>query len=413
MKKILTKSFYFILLASLSVIGQERNCDVNDRMQLLFDADPSFEIYHNDLMDQLNSPSTTTLTTNQVVTIPVVFHVLYKNSQQNISDAQILSQLAVLNADYRKLNADFNSVVPAQFQPFGADIEINFCLATQTPDAQPTNGITRKSDPSSFTFEDDYYTASGQPAWNNQKYLNIWVGRFTNNGLLGFAYLPSASGQPFDGLCIGDQFMGTNGTAQAPYNKGRTATHEIGHYFGLNHPWGNNSSCSNSDNINDTPNTTGPYYGCPTFPSAANLCSSAVSTSPNGAMFMNYMDYVNDACMALFTNDQKTVMRNALSGPRAALLTSNACANLGIEGQAALDAISIYPTVVSEYFKIASPHIEVDKVEIFASTGQLVHSQEITDSTTQISIAHLQVGVYYLRLYNNNEFLKSDRLIKK
>lgn len=413
MNNLLTKKGFLILLTSFSVFAQERNCDVDDRMQVLFDNDPTFESYHIDLMNELQSASPNNKSANQVVTIPVVFHVLYKNSQQNISDAQINSQLAILNADYRKLNSDFNSVVPAPFQPIAADIEINFCLATQTPTGQATTGITRKSVSNAFTFEDDYYTASGQPAWNNQKYLNIWVGRFTNSSLLGFAYLPSAAGQAFDGLCIGDQFMGNTGTATAPFNKGRTATHEIGHYFGLNHPWGNNSSCNNSDNITDTPNTTGPYSGCPSYPNYTNLCSNATSTSPNGAMFMNYMDYVNDACMAMFTNDQKTVMRAALNGPRASLLTSNACANLGLEGQAAIEAISVYPSVVSEYFKIASPQIEVTSVEVFASTGQLVHKQKLTDASTQINISYLETGVYYLRLYTNNEFLKSAKLIKK
>ncbi len=410
------KKTILILLAisSLNAFSQ-RTCATTEKMNELKANNPSFAIHHQETMDYLQNPNTTqsNKNANVVVTIPVVFHVLYKTSIQNISDAQINSQLTILNNDFRKLNSDFSTVVPAAFQGLGADVEILFCKATRTPAGVASTGIERKSVPSSFVFENDYFATAGLTAWDPTKYLNIWIGRFTNNQLLGFAYLPSAAGLAYDGLCIGDQFFGNTGTATAPFNKGRTATHEIGHYFGLLHPWGDDGStcgtAANSDGVSDTPATNDPYSGCPTFPNNTNACTSTT----NGSMFMNYMDYVNDACMAFFTNGQKTIMRNTLNGPRASLLTSNGCASLGLDEVGAIQAIAVYPNPVSQYFIITSPHTTVDFVEVYNVNGQLVKSQKLEEINNKIYIEDLESGVYYLRIYNGESFLKSDKIIKK
>ncbi len=416
MKKILT---FLILLFSVAVFSQ-RTCSTNTKLNELKNNVPGFTEHHRDVMEYIQKPNNEQSQFLRgvnapavVVTIPVVFHVLYKNATQNISDAQINSQLAVLNSDYRKLNADFNTVVPAAFRPLGADMEIAFCKATRTPTGATTTGITRKSVSSTFVFEDSYYLAAGELAWDPTKYLNVWVGRFSDPQILGFAYLPSAAGSAFDGLCIGDQFFGTTGTASAPFNKGRTGTHEIGHYFGLEHPWGDDgSSCgsgANSDGVADTPAVDNPHYDCPTFPTNVNTCTS----SANGAMFMNYMDYVDDACMAFFTAGQKTIMQNTLAGPRLSLLTSNGCASLGLNEVDAIKAIAVYPNPVSKYFMITSPQVEIDEVEVFNSMGQLVKTQKLTQSNNVINIEELASGTYYLRIYNQGQFLKSDKVIKK
>ncbi len=416
MKKVIVLAFS---LFSISMFSQ-RTCGTYDKLNELKNTRPGFAAHHQEVMDfirnQGNNQALFNRTPNSpatVVTIPVVFHVLYKNTTQNISDAQILSQLAVLNSDYRKLNTDYNSVVPTAFKPFGADMEISFCKATKTPSGSATTGITRKSVPTSFVFEDSYYTASGEPAWDTTKYLNIWIGRFTDSQLLGFAYLPSSAGDPNDGLCIGDQYFGTTGTATAPFNKGRTGTHEIGHYFGLLHPWGDdNSACSssaNSDGVADTPATNNPYFGCPSFPDNTNACA----TTANGSMFMNYMDYVDDACMAFFTAGQKTIMQNTLAGPRLSLLSSNGCSSLGLTEFQANNVISVYPNPVSQYFMITSPQVQIDEVEIFNTIGQLVKTQKLSQTNNVVNIEELASGTYYLRIYNQGKFLKSDKVIKK
>ena len=411
-------SLLLISIISISSFGQ-RTCGTNTKMLELINADPQFEMHHNEVMDFIQNPENSQSlfrnpnAPNVVVTIPVVFHVLYKNATQNITDAQILSQLEILNKDFRKLNTDFSSVVPSVFQGLAADAEIQFCKATRTPAGVASTGITRKSVATSFVFEDSYYLASGQPAWNTTKYLNIWIGRFTDASLLGFAYLPSNAGAANDGLCIGDQYFGNTGTATAPYNKGRTGTHEIGHYFGLEHPWGDDGSAcgttANSDGVADTPAKNGPQYDCPTFPSNAATCTSTT----NGAMFMNYMDYVNDACMAFFTNGQKTIFQNTLAGPRLSLLSSNGCASLSSDQFTAINSIAVYPNPVSNYFMITSPKLSIDEVEIFNSIGQLVKTQKLTQLNNSISIDDFQSGEYFLRIYNEGIFIKSDKIIKK
>jgi hypothetical protein len=400
----------------------QRTCATNEKTAEKIAADPAFALHHQEIMAYIRNPQNAQNRFNDagspsvVVTIPVVFHVLYKNATQNISDAQINSQLTILNNDFRKLNADFTAVVPAPFQSFGADMEIVFCKASLTPTGQATTGITRKSVPSSFSFEDDYFAATGEPVWDPTKYLIFWLGRFTDLGLLGGAYLPEIGGGVVEVFFIGYQFFGNTGTATAPFNKGRTATHEIGHYFGLDHIWGY-GDCEPypgtdfyDDGIADTPATAEPYFGCPSFPAFDADCSGA---DENGDMFMNYMDYVDDACMAMFTAGQKVVMQNTLSGPRASLLSSNGCASLGLNDVAAINAIAVYPNPVSQYFMITSPHTSIDMVEVYNANGQLVKTQKLVDLNNKIYLDEFASGVYYLRIYEQGKFLKSDKIVKK
>ena len=273
-----------------------------------------------------------------VYNLPVVVHVIHTGvttppNNYNISNAQILSQIAVLNEDFRKLNADTGSI-PSVFAGLAADCEINFCLAQTDPNGQPTTGIDRiDRNSKGWTappYSKNYVDATIKPAtiWDVNKYLNIWVCPLSG-GLLGYATFPPSStntglSAPFgtatsDGVVILYNAFGRVGDVSAPYNKGRTTTHELGHWFGLRHINGDNN-CS-SDFCNDTPTQASLNFGCPNFPKVS--CSNG----PNGDMFMNYMDYTDDACMFMFTPNQKARMVTTLNNTpfRVNLAASNRC----------------------------------------------------------------------------------------
>ncbi|MCT2564572.1 T9SS type A sorting domain-containing protein [Chryseobacterium herbae] len=408
MKKLLLLS---VGLLMANVYGQ-RECGTTEKMNEFFARNPQALAKKQDLRNYLTSKNTTGKNVQNVITIPIVVHVLYKNGTQNISEAQIASQIAVLNNDFRKLNADFNTVVPAVFQPMAADMELAFCMATKDPSGNSTNGIERKSVASNFNFADNYYQASGLTAWDPTKYLNIWVGDMPNP-YLGWAYLPDAAGYPEDGLAIGYKYFGTTGAAQFPYNGGRTATHEIGHYFGLLHPWGEDDSlcgtADNNDGCADTPATNNPYFGGNVFPDNTNTCTP----SDNGAMFMNFMDYVTDTEMALFSNDQKTIKTNTMSGPRASLLNSNGCAFLAVNEVEKANSINLFPNPTTQYISIASPLAKINEVEIFNAEGRLMKKAVIKNETDKIDVKDFASGVYYVRTYNGKDFVKSMKFIKK
>jgi hypothetical protein len=263
--------------------------------------------------------------TRTVVTIPVVVHVVYKNAADNISEAQIQSQIDALNADYRKRNADI-SKVPAPFRALAADAKIEFRLAARDQTGSPTNGITRtKSTKSVFTAAKEDIKrrhTGGHTAWPRDQYLNIWVcPKIVDPAvgeLLGYAQFPGGPAAT-DGVVIATSAFGTKGRARAPFNRGRTATHEIGHWLNLLHIWGDDDGgCSGSDSVSDTPNQSGPSSGLPKFPRVS--CNN----KPHGDMFMNYMDYTDDPGMFMFTKGQVARMRTTLTGPRASLADSPA-----------------------------------------------------------------------------------------
>jgi len=254
-----------------------------------------------------------------VVHIPVVVHVVYSNAAQNISDAQVQSQIAVLNRDYRATNPDVANV-PEVFAPLVADSRVEFHLATTDPDGNATSGITRTSTTTASFPQDGNpikFTAhGGHDAWPSDRYLNIWVSTIhgSQGGLLGYAQFPGGPAET-DGVVIADTAFGDTGTAAAPFNLGRTATHEVGHWLNLYHIWGDDGTgCAGSDEVDDTPNQASENYGTPAFPHVS--CSNG----PNGDLFMDYMDYTDDAAMFMFTHGQAARMAATLDGARASFL---------------------------------------------------------------------------------------------
>jgi hypothetical protein len=246
--------------------------------------------------------------------ISVVVHVVYRSESENVSDDQIHSQIDVLNRDFGATNTDIEQV-PDVWKELPIDSRIRFSLATVDPSGKETSGITRtKTDKESFGQYDTVKFADqgGADAWPTDRYLNIWVCNLSG-GLLGYAQFPGGPVET-DGVVILYRAFGTLGTAESPFNLGRTCTHEVGHFLNLRHIWGDTESCLGTDLVSDTPSQQLPNYNKPTFPHLS--CDNGL----HGDMFMNYMDYVDDDTMVFFTPGQVARMHAALSGPRASLI---------------------------------------------------------------------------------------------
>lgn len=333
MKKIFTLSV--ICLFAVNTFAQEENelirCGNSVYNEFLQAKYPDFTEKKNAIFQKAATAQLEYKSSDVVYTIPVVVHVVYKNSMENISNVQIQSQLDVLNLDFRKMNSDA-SEVPSLFANLAADAELEFCLATVDPDGNPSTGITHTlTNVEVFTTNDSIKqdATGGKSAWDTNRYLNIWVGALSGSGnqLLGYATGPGGTAWR-DGVVVRYDAFGTMGAASFPYNKGRTCTHEVGHYLGLSHIWGDNPDCMLDDGIDDTPLQADETTGCPTFGSPSTISCGSQD------MFMNYMDYTYDACMYMFTEGQVAFMRNVLETERAGLLqsVSVACDPTGGDG---------------------------------------------------------------------------------
>jgi len=271
-----------------------------ERYQRIMDIENQLQQVRFEVMS--NVPTST-------IIIPVVVHIVHNNNAQNISDAQIHAQIRVLNEDFRRQNADRVNT-PNAFIGVAGDANIEFRLARIDPNGNPTSGITRTlTSVSGFCHIMDnvkFTNLGGRDAWNTQRYLNIWVCNFSLPGLMGYAQFPFdlATRPNTDGVVVGYQFFGVGNPRQPRFNRGRTLTHEVGHWLNLRHIWGDALNCTATDFVDDTPNQFGPTNGCRTFP-ARDQCTP----TGNGVMFMNFMDYSDDACMNMFTSGQIARMR--------------------------------------------------------------------------------------------------------
>jgi len=304
------------IMLSLNSKAQQRTCGTMNVLQKQLEESPNLFRKMNEI-EQNTRQSIERSSVNRggietTFTIPVVVHVIYQTETQNISNAQVLSQIEVLNKDFRRTNTDTTNTWPQ-----AADTKIEFCMATIDPNGNATNGITRKLvNKSSWGVNDAMKSVAqgGVNAWPTNSYLNIWVCNI-GGGILGYAQFPGGNAAT-DGVVISPQFFGNTGSVQPPFNGGRTSTHEVGHWLNLRHIWGD-GGCSVDDFISDTPTSDAPNYGCAT----GHVSCTTVD------MVQNYMDYSDDACMNLFTQKQKERMRALfdIEGVRASLLNSNAC----------------------------------------------------------------------------------------
>ncbi len=302
---------FFMIITSSLVFTQER-CGTMNRLNYEMTIDNQLNTKRQKIENKIKRWKNVNFQNSYE--IPVVFHIIYENNNENISLDQIQSQLNVLNEDFNRNNSDANQT-PSEFINFAANCNINFCLAQRTPNNDSTNGVTfTQTNIESFSIYDNrifYDSLGGKDIWDPNKYLNIYVCDLSN--ALGFASFPGTT-ESRDAVVINYNNFGTIDIL-APYNKGRTATHEVGHWLNLLHIWGD-GDCGN-DQVEDTPIQNTENYGCPSHPSP--------SCSNEGDMFQNFMDYTDDGCMNLFTNGQKNRMHATLNTQRFNITQSQAC----------------------------------------------------------------------------------------
>ncbi len=342
MKKILLSAAIAISFSSFA----QRTCGVLQNEQFLQQQNPNRAQeraeYEKAIQHWIaNNPSAkTNQSTQSTIQIPLVVHMVYSSTADSIGDAQIFSQIQILNDDYTRNNADKVNT-PAPFATVAGAPMIQYCWAQRDPSGNATTGIERrKSTTTSWSTDNKVksFSTGGLNAWDPSRYFNIWVCNL-GGGLLGYGEFPTGTLSNTYGFVAGGTCFGNTGLAQAPYNKGRTATHEIGHCFNLNHTWGDGGQCGASDNCIDTPpqkggtaSPAGCNYGTPTYPWQPNTCTrpdgagGANVTNTNGDMFMNYMDYTDDGAMNMFSANQATRMLAVVNNPPYnALLSSNGC----------------------------------------------------------------------------------------
>ena len=330
--------------------------------------------------------------------IPVVFHILYNTAEQNIPDSVIYSQLDVINEDYQRLNSD-STQSPLAFRPLAANCEIYFCLAQRTPGNQTTSGIIRKFTPDtafSNQYNIKFSSMGGDDAWDASKYLNVWVGAFTSSTFLGLGTFPGTDPDE-DGVVMNYKACGRVGNhLLAHYNRGRTLTHEIGHWLNLLHIWGDDGgTCAMDDQVNDTPMQLSETYGCPSYPRFDNCTNSFP-----GVMFMNFMDYTDDVCMNMFSNGQKQRMLAALNVDRSSLLTSLGCTPVGIEKNELGRFIRVYPNPATEnlFVRVDLPGQDKLWMSLLDISGRTVYARDesVANGAISIPLQSFQTGIYQL-----------------
>ena len=325
------------------------------------------------------------------VTIPVVFHIIWNIPSENISDALVVSQIEALNKDYGANNENF-SKIPIEFQSVVGNPAIRFCLAAYSPDGKITTGITRKqTDIQEIGLSESLYDTrkGGTTAWDTEKYLNIWVAN-TGKIIAGLGSYPTQTAAEKTGVVIHPKYFGINGHPK--YGLGRVGTHEVGHYLGLKHCWADDTDCATDDGVADTPPQRKAYFGCPSYPQ--------MGCSPS-EMFMNYMDYVDDPCMIMFSRGQKERMYATLETYRQGLVNGNiSCLNISKEETT---LVGIFPNPSTDLFtfkfKVAPKKLLTNKIYTFL--GQLIASEKILVSQELVvDMSYFPAGMYFISLEN-------------
>src|SRR6266496_2847084 len=399
---------FLVLWGSLfaaSFVYAQRECRSFEYQQQLIQNDPSLKTSRQAIEDFLfnnQGSSLARIAGLKTITIPVIIHILYHYPGENISDDLVQSQIAALNRDYRKLNPD-TTKIPAGFKSLAADCGIEFKLATVDSAGRASTGVIHKYTPvTRWTIDDKIKFSSemGDDAWNSNSYLNIWVGTIDLNGY------SSSPGDPAnkDGIVISNTAFGI--TNSGNYGKGRTAVHEVGHWLGLRHLWGD-ANCGD-DGIADTPKQQTFTSGCP------STVRVSCGNGPYGDMYMDYMDFTNDDCLVMFTEGQKQKMLTLFEpdGPRNSILSSNGLGIPLIEQYPLPETspqwlhIQIFPNPVTSELTL---NMDYDarwigkELKVFNVTGQLQIRKMITAKTQKLDVSNLKPGIYFISAEKEGE----------
>lgn len=364
------------------------------------------------IQEFINSKSAT-VQAGTILTIPVVIHII-NNGQEvgvgpNITDEQAISQIEILNREFRLLNTDALD----ESHPFyyaQADCEIEFCLATTDPEGNPTSGIIR------FDSGDEFWTIAEfdsliKPAtiWDRHQYMNMWCADFRegdeNSQVDGWGTFPSETTDTTDGVVILYTNFGVN--PEDPEYKSIVATHEVGHYLNLRHIWGDDE-CGD-DLVDDTEPAFESNEGCPEFP---HNDFSECGTGEYGEMFMNYMDYSDAVCTVMFTTGQKERMQATLNTVRSGLINSNGCqVPAGVYDVNTSNDVLIVPNSNNGIFNLVvnisnNPSFKVEIVDMY---GTFVKGFDVQSSITLVDCSELSSGVYFLKITGKN-FNQSKKL---
>jgi len=408
---------WLLILGNILHLNAQNRCGSSQYMNHILQSNPSLQSYQQHIekfiQSRVNHNSVASISARPAapvtIKIPVIVHIIYHVAEENISDDAIHSQMSALNRDYRRMNADSVNT-PSCFKPSAADCNIEFELARVDPQGRATAGIERVYSPVAKWDGDDrmkYKSGYGANAWNSDSYLNIWVCNM--NDLLGYSSIMGEA-KELDGVVINYTVFNDLNDGGA-YNSGRTAVHEIGHWLGLKHIWGD-EDCGD-DKVEDTPKQSTYTSGCPG--GVRTSCGNA----PYGDMYMNFMDYTNDPCMNLFTKGQSDRMRALFDdgGFRHSLLQSGALGEPNIQEILAPDslqskaAVRIYPNPAMSELTIdlrSDDRWIGSDVVITDLNGQVILHHIITTKSDKIIVTSLKPGIYLL---NGNN--KGGKLLLK
>lgn len=346
----------------------------------------------------------------EVPRLPVVVHIVWRLPEENVSDLQVHAQLDALNADFRKRNFQ-TPPIPEEFRELAADAGLEFCLAERDPQGNPTTGITRTAT-SEVAIGDAraldgrrklfFNELGGQDAWPVDRYINIYVCDFSFLGIATAAADTALLNTPQDGIIMNYRNFGTL-NLEPPYHLGTTLTHEMGHYFGLAHPWGSDvGDCEEDDGIADTPLQGHRYLGqCPGVPQFS--CGSS-------DMYMNFMNFTDDACLSLFSPGQRDYMQSFLLSRRPGLLEEPSfCAPESPSDILQESAVRLFPNPTLDFLNLEINLAEDKRISwaLYDSLGRrILQGRRAAGDFRPLDVREVAAGWYVLEVSAEEEVLR-------